>query len=99
MTQNVQQRLRRFTYDATYKLNAFFISNVFCGLGSDVAWQNPKFPEIGVTLPDKTLFGKREESFGKGFRVRFSIFSEILKIGKFHPSIAYKSVAYKRKSV
>ena len=37
----------------------------------------------------------RKQSFGKGFRVQFSIFSEILKIGKFQPSgsVAYKSVA------
>ena len=39
----------------------------------------------------------REQSFGKGFRVQFSIFSErVLKIGKFQPSVAYKSVAYKK---
>ena len=40
---------------------------VFFGLGSDVANQNPKFPKIGLTLPDKkvfkTLFGKRATLF------------------------------------
>ena len=41
----------------------------------------------------------REQSFDKGFRVQFSIFSEVLRIGKFQPSIAYKSVVYKIKSV
>ena len=39
----------------------------------------------------------REQSFDKGSRVQFSIFSE--KTVKFQPSVGYKSVAYKIKSV
>ena len=59
---------------------------------------------LKLTLPYLTkrclkYYLGREQSFGKGFRVQFSIFSEVLKIGKFQPSVAYKSVAYKRKSV
>ena len=42
----------------------------------------------------------REQSSGKDFRVQFSIFSEkVLKIDKYQPNVAYKSVVYKIKSV
>ena len=42
----------------------------------------------------------REKSFDKGFRVQFSIFFEIgFENLQIQPSVAYKSVAYKRKSV
>ena len=42
----------------------------------------------------------RKQSFGKGFRVQFSILSEIgFEISKFQPSVAYKGVAYKEESV
>ena len=41
----------------------------------------------------------REQSFEKGFRGQFSIFSEVLKMGKFQPSVAYKSVSSEIKIV
>ena len=57
------------------ELHAFcFISNGFFGPGSDVAKRNPKFPKIGLTLPDKRClkyYLGREQSFDNGFRVIF----------------------------
>ena len=39
-------------------------------------------------------------SFDKGFRVQFSIFSEIgFENWQFQPSVAYKSVAYKKERI
>ena len=59
-----------------------------------------KFPKISLTLPDKNVFYLgREQSFDKGFKVQFWIFSEMFWKLANQPSVAYKSVAYKIKSV
>ena len=59
--------------------------------------------KIGLTLPDKKVlkyYLGRDLSFEEGFKVQFSTFSEIvLKIGKFQPGVAFKSVACKKKRV
>ena len=74
----------------------FLFATLFFGSGSNVAERNPKFPKIGLSLPDKIYYLGREQSFDKVFRVQFSIFSE--KIGKLQPNFAFKSVAYKNQS-
>ena len=70
----------------------------FFGPGSNVAQRNQKFPKIDFTLPDKKVFkitfGKKVSEFSSQY---FPRFSEVLKIGKLQPSVAYKSVAYEKR--
>ena len=92
------------TSPAYSHIHAFFISNGFFDLGSDVASQNPKFLKLGLTLHDKkvfkTLLGMCTIILKWSHCPDLIIFRySCFKIGISEPRVAYKSVAYERKSV
>ena len=78
----------------------FFISNAFFRPRLKCCLVKFKLPKNCLTLPENTIW---EESNQREQKV--SEFSSqyiprlVLKIGKFQPNVAYKSVAYKIKSV
>ena len=74
---------------------------VLFGLGSDVAQQNPKFPKIGFTLPDKKVFKmlvrKSKIIWQRSWSLVLNIYGDLcFRLGEFQASVAYKSVAHKK---